>query len=278
MNIPEDKLSHISNTYRLTVEKHQEKIEQGEHTPSNLPLSLNDAGDCSTEHAQAAALLGETEEARKAYSAAADFKQRSIQAMQDHWDVIDQELWEDAPALYSQAMYFALVSRDNDLLTAIAQEAIELENSYLEMFAEDYEDSPYRFYHMKVLAALILDHSEVETHLNALKSEVAAITPEAAKQFGETLKEVQFTLYQHLCQDDTEGVVAALDEYMSRHATITPISTDDPDELIDNELIALCLLANDKGIDVTIDSPSVPAVLVPDPATAEYVIDVGSDE
>ncbi|QIB74797.1 immunity 49 family protein [Halogeometricum borinquense] len=274
MIISEEKLSHIENTFRLTVEKHQQKLEEGGHDPSNLPYSLDDAGNCSIEQAQAASLLGKQEEAKDAYASAAEYKRDSVQAMEDHWEEIDQELWEDAPALYTQAMFLALISRDDELITEIASEALELDDFYLDLFASEYEDSPYRFYHMKVLAATILSDDRLNELLDALKAEVEMMTPVSAKQFGETLNEVRVTIYELLRQEDSGGVVSALEEYLNRHATVTPLSTEDPDELIDNELIALCLLANDRGIDVTVDSPYVPDVLVPNPAKTIHVIDV----
>ncbi|QIB74507.1 immunity 49 family protein [Halogeometricum borinquense] len=274
MQIQEEKLHHIEKTYRLAIEKMQQRYEEGTGNPSDLPHSLNDTGNRSIEQAQAASLLGKQEEAKDAYASAAEYKRDSVQAMEDNWEEIDQELWEDAPALYTQAMFLALISRDDELITEIASEALELDDFYLDLFASEYEDSPYRFYHMKVLAATIRDDPQLEGLLDELKAEVEMMTPVSAKQFGETLTELRVTIYELLRQGDSEGVVSALEEYLNRHATATPLSTEDPNELIDNELIALCLLAKDRGIDVTVDSPYVPNVLVPDLAKTTYVIGV----
>ncbi|QIB74195.1 hypothetical protein G3I44_07735 [Halogeometricum borinquense] len=193
--------------------------------------------------------------------------------MRDHREELPPNLWEDAPAIYADGMLFALIGRDEDLVHDIAAEAIELDESYLETFGES-AGSQLRYYNAKLLAATILDDDRWEDLLSGYIEAVGQIVPTEIREQKHVASDLRARLYGALYNREGELFASVFEKYLRGYAANTPLDTDDPEELLNDELTALCLLANDRGINVTIDSPFVPDVLVPDPSEAIHVVEV----
>lgn len=274
MLISREKLAHITDMSSHLAAASKEQIEESDYETEDLPVILSNIADEFRQKGQSHALLGEQEQAREAYRQAANYCVEFVEAMREHRDVIRDQMWEDAPAGYTEAMWYVLISRDTDLCEDIAAETLELDDSYLSEFGETDPDSAVRYFNAKVLAAAILDHERFEELAGKLDRAIELSVPADVREQKYLNSDFEWLAYSAIYEREADPFVDNLDKFLQGRAHNTSLDTDDPDELVDDEVTALCLLANDKGINVTIDSPYVPAVLVPDPATAEYVIEV----
>lgn len=278
MSVPEENLRYVLDVSERLAESSEEKVAHGDYKISDLPSILTNLAEKYRRKAQSHALLEEKQQALDAYGQAARYSRESIDAIRKHSDEIPRTQWEDAPPRYIDGMRFALISRDHDLCSDIAAEALELEHSYLDEFASKHRRNPVHYFKAKTLAAAILDDDRFTQFAVKFDEAIDHSVTDAVREEKHLSTDFLLLSYSAIHKRDPDRLVAILEKFLRGRAYNTPLDTEDPDELVDNEIIALCLLATDTGISVTIDSPSVPPVLVPDLETADYVIEIESDE
>ncbi|SFR98043.1 Immunity protein 49 [Halomicrobium zhouii] len=205
--------------------------------------------------ATGAALLGVVRDARNCFGEAARIYLEQIRATRLRRDIRERILWEGEPRVFFRALNAGLLSRDESLLTEIATEAIEVDESYLDEFASDYPDSPAQYYDMKVHAALVLGDERAATFLDELRDVLDVITDKS--QYWEVIPRY----YQALLDESASATEAALRELHDFFAGEEP-DPDDPNKYVLHDVCAYIVLARRHGLDVSIDSDRLPEVLL----------------
>lgn len=238
--------------------------------PENCPNTLEGIGRNHREIANCHGLLGNEQEARESYARGAEYYRDAKRFVMEHRDELEENRWEDAPAYMFNAIECAVISQDDTILEEIAAETIEMDEAYLAEFADKYEDSPFRFYNAKLYATMAVHGEQREHFLDEYWNAIEGLESQDAEDLGE--------FYQGLMDGDPEIADAYLGLQHFNHQLNLDPDTVSPELFVDDENLAYCLLANDWDISITFDSPYIPTVLVPDPATAEYVIEANPEE
>jgi hypothetical protein len=219
-----------------------------------------------------AALLDATRQAREWSGEAARFYWKRIQAGRLRRDIRERGVWNSEVPMFSRALSHALLSRDEALLTEIATDAVEMDDSYLDAFADDYADSPVKFYNMKVEAALVLKDDRLSEFLESLRIHQERIAEEGG------FWQLPVAFYQALVNQDTAAAEQALSDlyeyYAEEHS-----DPSDPEWYVLNIVLAYIILARRRGLDVSIDSPRLSAAFLRDEIPEDDVeLDVDLDD
>lgn len=205
--------------------------------------------------AKSAVLLGATHQSRAWFGESARFYLKHIRAGRVRRDICDWTVWEGEPRMFSGAIYHALLSRDEELLTEVATGAVEMDECYLDAFADDYPDYTAIYYSVKVEAALILDDERASRLLEQFKTEM--------EQVGETSRywEILPNYYQALIDGDTAAAETATEELVEYYAGENP-EPDSPEKYVLSEACAYVVLAQRYGVEVAPESDRLPAALL----------------
>ena len=218
--------------------------------------------------ATGAALYGATRQARQWFGLAARLRHQNIATGRLRRDIRERAIWEGEPRVFARAMVDALLSHDDAVVTSVAEDAIEMDECYLDEFAPDYPDFPAHYYNSKSKAALALGDPSAPEFVEQL----AAATDELPDPgpFWQTAP----TFYRAISAGEQSDAQAAAEDLLTYHLEARS-SPDDPDEFVFHNLAALVVLADRQGTPVSLDSPRVPAAVTdPTPAGADRELDI----
>lgn len=202
-----------------------------------------------------AALLGAVSQSRRWFGTAASLHYERVVSGRLRRDSRERMVWEAEPRKLSEALTMALLSRDEELLTEIARDAVALDEVYLDEFANEYPDSVASYYQSRVKAALVLGDEETSECLSGLVDAVETLSDPS--QYWQEIPK----FYRALDTGDEEAVESAIGQlfefYVERDA-----EPDEPRAYVFRSLCALVRLAQRHDVSVTVDSERVPKYLV----------------
>lgn len=214
--------------------------------------------------ARTASLLGAVRQSREWFNETGRLYLERIRAARLQRDIRERAVWESETHNFFVAFTNALLGRDEELLIEIATEAVKLDETYLDAFADDYPDSPARYWDVKVQSALVLGDDRISTYLAELRA--ALDTPHDKVQFWEILPEY----YQALVDESASAAEAALADLFEFYAEEEP-DPDDPEKYVLDDVCAYVLLARRCGLDVSIESDRLPPALLRNDIPADDV-------
>lgn len=207
--------------------------------------------------AKCGALLGAVRQSREWFGEAARQYLEHVHAGRLRRDIRERSGWEGEPRMLSRALNAALLSRDETRLAEIATVTLEMDESYLDAFADEYLDSSAHFYNVKVRAALVLDDDQAPNLIEQFRERVARLTNPS--QFWKSIPEY----YQALVDESAPAAEAALADLFEYYAEEKP-DPDDPGMYVLHTLCAHVLLARRCGLDVSLESDRLPSALLRD--------------
>ena len=205
--------------------------------------------------AKSAVLLGATRQSWAWFRKAARFYLKRIRAGRLRRDICTLDIWESEPRIFVRAINSALLSRDDDLLAETATGALAIDETYLDAFADKFDDSEARYYNVKVKAALVLDDERAPRLLEQFRAGLERL--EEKSQYWEAV----LTYYQALINEDTSAAETAITELVEYYAGENP-DPDSPEKYVLHEACAYVVLARRHGIEVVPESDRLPAALL----------------
>ncbi|GAB3022386.1 immunity 49 family protein [Natronobiforma cellulositropha] len=265
--ISENRLEAIHERVREDIEFRLQRWNKGEIADQIVPKHKYGVAGRYQTLGHCNALLGNGEMAQEAYAEATVYYLERVQEARKRRDDLDPTYWEHEPAVLVSAMTAAQLAEAGELLADAARKALAMDEAYLDRFAPEYDDSPFRFYNAQVRGVIVLDDDRQSDLLDAYRDAVAGLNNPYAETMGD--------VYAAIIDGDAAGVVAGLETLLGNHDETVTASTDHPDDFIADTPAALCLLVRDRGLDVTIRSEYVPDVLVP--TDAKHVVGQNGD-
>lgn len=221
--------------------------------------------------ATGAALYGARRQAREWFGLAATLRHQRIVAGRLRRDIRERGIWEREPRVFARALTDALLSHDDSVVTSVAEDAIEMDECYLDEFAADYPDFPALYYDSKTQAALALGDPSAPEFVDRL----AAATEELPDPslYWQTVP----TFYRALSAGEQSDAQAAAEDLLTYYLEDVP-TPDDPKAFVLHDLAALVVLADRQGTPVSLDSPRVPAAVTdPTPTDGDRELDIDLD-
>lgn len=192
-------------------------------------------------------LEGNVDAACEAFATAADYQREYLHDVRAHRGEVD--IWREVaePQLIEHGLWFAILSGDEAVRETIAAEAWAIPDAYVERFGRRWLVA-----RAKALAALVTDESRFDEFLDGL--EATAHDP-----FDELL----YNAYRGIDDGDAQTVETAVERMLERHDD----QVEEPrhwDEIMALGPAAIAVLAREQGLDVSVDSPYLPKVLLED--------------
>lgn len=217
--------------------------------------------------ASCAVLLGATRQSRVWFGQAARYYLESIDAARVRRDICARGVWESEPRRATQALTCALVSHDEDRLTDAAAVALEMDECYLDVFAEDYTDFPALYDNAMAIAAVAVDDPRAPEIIDELRGGVDQLTEPS--EYWTAIPE----FYQAIIDGEERTATERLDELFEYY---DDESTDTAGYVL-HQICAFVRLARRHGLDLTVASPRVPDALVRESVQDDTELDVGSN-
>lgn len=210
----------------------------------------------------AAALLGAVTQSREYFSRATQLYHNRVVAGRLQRDITERIAWEGEPRILSRTLNAALLSWDRELTTTVARDALELDDVYLDEFADDYPNSPLGYYQVKAKAALVLNDERAVDLVSDLSDAVQKT--DDPSQYWLIVPE----FYRAVDAGAQEAAQSALERLLAFYAERDPDS-EDPRTFVLQTLSALVILARQRRLDVTVDSDRVPSAVVQEAVPAD---------
>lgn len=239
----------------------QRHLAAGNVVGERLPAFLYGLGTAHDDLARTRALLGDGDGARTAYAAGAVYYLSSVHESRKRRGLLGPRQRRDQPHTGIRAIERALLSRDDDLVACAAREVVGMDEAVL--VASDNRS----FYAAKALAAVVLDDDRVEQFVEEYRH--------ATRHDRTTGDEAALLVVEGVAERDASKVARGLEKALDRPGPYAAGTDGEADREVDDHLAALCLLAGRKGLDLSVEAPAVPAVLVPDPSSATRVVRAG---
>ena len=206
--------------------------------------------------AKSAVLLGAIRQSRAWFGEATRFYLEHIRAGRLQRDMQDLSNWEGEPRMFGGALYSALLSHDEEVLTEVATEALTMDDkTYLDAFADEFIDYPSIYYSVKIEAALVLEDERASQLLEQFRAELDRVGE--TSQYWELLPEY----YRALIDGNVSAAKAATVELAEAHLEENP-NPDSPDEYVLHDACAYVVLAQRYGVEITPESDRLPAALL----------------
>lgn len=215
--------------------------------------------------AKTAALLDATRQSRAWFGEAARFYFAHVRAGRLRRDIRERSVWEGEPRKLWRAMACALLSRDETLLAEIASDALDLDDAYLEAFADEYHDSPSHYYRARVFAALVLQDGRTGELLEAFEASVEQRSE--SNQYWQAAPR----FYRGLVDGSEADVEAALSDLHEFYVDNAP-EPDDPNAYVLHYNCAQLLLARRRGFEVDIESDRLAGALLRDDLQPDDIV------
>ncbi|PSP85707.1 hypothetical protein BRC96_01570 [Halobacteriales archaeon QS_6_64_34] len=149
-----------------------------------------------------------------------------------------------------------------------------MDDSHLDVFAEDYPDSAASYYQMKTKAALALEDDRAAQFNRSLKKHVDRL-PDPT-QYWQQIP----VFYQAVVDGDAATAQSAFDDVYDYYAGNNP-DADDPRWYVFEPPCALLILARKHGIDITVPSDRLPEAFLREHGPEddlELAVDVGGTQ
>jgi hypothetical protein len=205
-------------------------------------------------------LLGNVSVARNAFRDSAEYYTKYVRDIRNRRDELDPVKWEEEPGMLVRALHYGILGSDWDSVTDPAELALTLNDAYLDRFSPEYDNSPFRYYNAKVLAAIVADHTD--------QAELLTAFDDAIDGLGNPLATELSSVYGALIDRDAAAAKKALFDLLEIYRTERAADHDDPDAYMETGVTALVRLAQELSLDVTIESEYVPAALLDESDTA----------
>lgn len=247
MNTTESALNEHLEDAVDAVERRAQSWRDDRITVDSVPSATYSTAKKFTSLAKTAALLGATEQSREWFGEAARFHLDQIKGHRLRRDIRARVDWKNEPQRFSRAINAALSSRDEELLAEAATGAVDMDECYVEEFADDYPDFLAVYYNAKVKGALAIDDERAPDLLDEFERGLERL--EDKSLFWETIPEY----YRALIEEERSATQAAVSELFEYHAGKNP-DPDDPSYFVLDAVCAYILLARRHGIKVSVTS------------------------
>lgn len=255
-----DRLTDAVEQLELRIDEGQRRLSGGHVVEERVPAAVYSLAKTNDALARTLALLGEGDRAREAYAEAAVYYRSAIHESKRRRDMFRPRERYDDPRTCIRAIERGLLSGQFHLAESAAHETLSMGQQFL----IEHDTAPH--YAAKLLAAVVLDDDDRRTRY-------AEEYRNAVGDRMDPVDEHRLFVYEGIAERDAvrtaEGLRGMLEE---RGQFAGEDDADVPGRPVDDWLAALCLLAREKGLDVTVEADTVPSVLLPEAGASTSVV------
>lgn len=256
--VAHDRLDDAVERLEVRIDEGQRRLSTRTVPDERVPAAVYDLGKAHDALARTLLLLGEVDRAREAYAEGTVYYLASVRESADRRGMLRPRERHDDPWTCVHAIERGLLGGRGDLVECVARETLSMGQPFL------VEHDNRSYYAAKLLAAVVLDEDEWSRHAEEYRHAVGD-RPDPSE-------ESRLFVYEGIAEDDTAKVARGLEGMLERRGQFAGKGEDPPGQPVDDWLAALVLLAREKGLDLTVEAPTVPAGLLPDPDSFTRVV------
>ncbi|MCU4802445.1 immunity 49 family protein [Halobacteria archaeon HArc-gm2] len=245
----------ISRISRYSTRFEDNEIEDSSETGFRSLLARN-----YKKAALAASMLENQEDSREWFKNAANNHVIHVRQERENPEPVDTINFENHPSIIIRAIDEALIAGAEPELREALSVVPSFSAEFLEQF--DFEDSPYRFYNVQVLAAIIRRSPDQEALLDSLR--------DAVEPLDDSLLDQLVRVYQGFVDADETTLRTEFPALVEAYGADTDDDPEYPDDYISTTITALLALAYHQGYDVEVESEYVLNCLLPPAETRSH--------
>lgn len=255
MNIPEQKLLDEIDRFKSDIEdlKNELEAEPDQRRASELHSYI--AGDAQN-IAVCHSLLRNLEETNNWYAIASKHCLRRREAYKRHAITeFNQSHWEDEPLDVLDALYYSLLSNDEETIQQAADAAQNIYSDY----ESEYPDVLYQYYLVKTIAAIINNESQEiqRDYIDKIRTHSESASEELQNYFNAFA-----TTLQGIAEQDMGKFKQGIELTLEEHKKNISGEPEGPSEWIDYRSTALVILAQRNNIQVKITNEYIPDSII----------------
>lgn len=253
-----DRLEDAVGKLGVRIDEQQRRLSTGVVVDERIPAAVYDLGNAHDVLARCHALLGDAEAARAAYAEAAVYYLSAVLESKERRSALRPRERHDDPRTCIHAIERAILADRFDLAECIATETVLMGQPFL------VEHDNRSYYAAKLFAAVVLDDDDWSRYAREYRTAIGE-RPDPPDEF-------RLFVYEGIAEGDGEKFARGL-EGMLEHGDRSSGEDDEvPGETVEDWLVALPLLAREKGLDVTVEDPAVPDALLPGAGSGTRVV------
>ncbi|PSQ19182.1 hypothetical protein BRD00_02760 [Halobacteriales archaeon QS_8_69_26] len=241
----------------VRIDEQQHRLSAGVVPDERIPSAVYGLANAHDVLARCHALLGDADAAREAYAEAAVYYLSAVGESKKRRSTLRPRERHDDPRTCIHAIERAVLADRFDLAECIATETVLMGQPFL------VEHDNRSYYAAKLFAAVVLEDDDWSRYAREYRTAIGD-RPDPPDEF-------RLFVYEGIAEGDIDELARGL-EGMLEHSGRFTEEDDVPGETVEDWVAALCLLAGEKGLDVTVEDPSVPDVLLPEAGSGTRVI------
>ncbi len=249
MNVAEDELQERIERKRKRLDLASEDLKEDVVVPDQVPSTFYDMALHARGIGIGYVLLSEKEKSLEWFGKAADYYLKCQEKAEELKDIVEKSWQENKPLRLVDALHMAVLSKNQDRSGEIANRILDIDENYL----DEIDGTEDWYYYAKCTAAAVLDQEHLmEEHSRKLDG--------VADKTGS--REEYLPLFvAGLSDSDRQRAENAIQGLLEDHRDRINGGRLSDDELISIEASVWYLLAEGRGLELSVDSKYIPGLL-----------------
>ena len=245
---PEEKIRKKLERFERIRDRKFKSLDEGRVPEENLPKVYLSIGSKAFSIGLYKLSLGECGDSVTDFEFAAEWYNKGVYETRQRRNSLSDD-FEGGERLLNY-LYVSILSKNEELLDQAAELCLNTSEKHYDQFSTN-----YRYYFMKALAATIRGTGDEQRYLNELGATLPEL-PDDHYQFFDAL----WTILTGITQSNSDQFYSGTNQFLEWHENnkIDLESRTSADDLICKQITSFIIVANQKDMDVRVESPYIP--------------------